>query len=56
MNDRSIALTNFARPRDNGRVGQTLDRLRVAHAGTENTMPYLWNVSMPMRRWARSSR
>jgi methylmalonyl-CoA mutase N-terminal domain/subunit len=27
--------------RDSGRVGQTLDRLRVACAGTENTMPYL---------------
>jgi methylmalonyl-CoA mutase N-terminal domain/subunit len=27
--------------RDNGRAGQTLDRLRLACAGTENTMPYL---------------
>ena len=27
--------------RDNGRVGQTLDRLRIALQGTENTMPYL---------------
>jgi methylmalonyl-CoA mutase N-terminal domain/subunit len=27
--------------RDNGRVGQALDRLRIACAGTENTMPYL---------------
>ncbi len=27
--------------RDNGRVGQTLDQLRVAMQGTENTMPYL---------------
>ena len=27
--------------RDNGRVGQTLDRLRIAMEGTENTMPYL---------------
>ncbi len=26
--------------RDNGRVGQALDRLRVAAQGTENTMPY----------------
>jgi len=27
--------------RDNGRVGQTLDQLRLAMQGTENTMPYL---------------
>ena len=27
--------------RDNGRVGQSLDRLRLALEGTENTMPYL---------------
>jgi len=27
--------------RDQGRVGQTLDRLRVACQGTENTMPYI---------------
>ena len=27
--------------RDNGRVGQSLDRLRPALEGTENTMPYL---------------
>ncbi len=27
--------------RDNGRVGQALDRLRLACQGTENTMPYL---------------
>ncbi len=27
--------------RDSGRVGQALDRLRIACAGTENTMPYL---------------
>ena len=27
--------------RDNGRVGQTLDKLRIALQGTENTMPYL---------------
>ena len=27
--------------RDNGRVGQTLDRLRIACQGTENTMPYI---------------
>jgi methylmalonyl-CoA mutase N-terminal domain/subunit len=27
--------------RDNGRVGQTLDRLRIACQGTENTMPFI---------------
>ncbi len=27
--------------RDNGRVGQALDRLRIACQGSENTMPYL---------------
>ncbi|MFN2195306.1 MAG: methylmalonyl-CoA mutase [Anaerolineales bacterium] len=27
--------------RDAGRVGQALDRLRIAAAGTENTMPYI---------------
>ena len=27
--------------RDNGRVGQTLDRLRQACQGTENTMPFI---------------
>ena len=27
--------------RDNARVGQTLDRLRIACQGTENTMPYI---------------
>ena len=27
--------------RDNGAVGQALDRLRVAAQGTENTMPYI---------------
>jgi methylmalonyl-CoA mutase N-terminal domain/subunit len=27
--------------RDNGRVGQTLDKLRIACEGTENTMPYI---------------
>ena len=29
--------------RDNGRVGQALDRLRLACQGTENTMPHLLN-------------
>ena len=27
--------------RDSGRVGQTLDRLRIACEGTDNTMPYI---------------
>ena len=27
--------------RDNGRVGQCLDRLRIACQGTENTMPHI---------------
>ena len=27
--------------RDNGQVGQALDRLRIACKGTENTMPYI---------------
>jgi len=40
--DRQVArLSEVRKMRDNGRVGQTLDRLRVACQGTENTMPYL---------------
>ena len=31
----------YAKERDAGRVGQTLDRLRIACQGTENTMPYI---------------
>jgi methylmalonyl-CoA mutase N-terminal domain/subunit len=34
-------LQQVRQTRDAGRVGQTLDRLRIACAGTENTMPYL---------------
>jgi methylmalonyl-CoA mutase N-terminal domain/subunit len=34
-------LADLRKTRDNGRVGQTLDKLRVAAQGTENTMPYL---------------
>jgi len=34
-------LQELRHTRDNGRVGQTLDRLRLALQGTENTMPYL---------------
>ena len=34
-------LDQLKRERDPGRVGQTLDRLRIACQGTENTMPYI---------------
>lgn len=34
-------LETLRRTRDNGRVGQTLDRLRIALEGTENTMPHI---------------
>ncbi len=34
-------LADLRKTRDNGRVGQTLDKLRIAAQGTENTMPYL---------------
>jgi methylmalonyl-CoA mutase N-terminal domain/subunit len=34
-------LDSLRRERDNGRLGQTLDRLRLACQGTENTMPHL---------------
>jgi methylmalonyl-CoA mutase, N-terminal domain len=34
-------LADLRRDRDNGRVGQSLDRLRIACQGTENTMPHL---------------
>jgi methylmalonyl-CoA mutase N-terminal domain/subunit len=38
--DRQVSrLDELRRTRDNGRVGQTLDRLRIAMEGTENTMP-----------------
>jgi len=40
--DRQVTrLSEVRKTRDNGRVGQALDRLRVACQGTENTMPYL---------------
>lgn len=40
--DRQVArLEEVRRCRDAGRVGQALDRLRIACQGTENTMPYL---------------
>jgi methylmalonyl-CoA mutase N-terminal domain/subunit len=34
-------LAELRSDRDNGRVGQTLDSLRIACQGTENTMPYI---------------
>lgn len=34
-------LQKLRQERDNGRVGQALDRLRIACQGTENTMPYI---------------
>jgi methylmalonyl-CoA mutase N-terminal domain/subunit len=34
-------LQKLRKERDNGRVGQALDRLRLACQGTENTMPHL---------------
>ncbi|MEN6392952.1 MAG: methylmalonyl-CoA mutase family protein [Anaerolineaceae bacterium] len=34
-------LDNIRKSRDSGKVGQTLDRLRIACQGTENTMPYI---------------
>lgn len=34
-------LEEVRRTRDNGRVGQALDRLRIACQGTENTMPFI---------------
>jgi methylmalonyl-CoA mutase N-terminal domain/subunit len=37
-------LAELRRARDNGRVGQALDRLRIAAQGTENTMPYLMDA------------
>ena len=40
--DTQVARLNEVRKtRDSGRVGQTLDRLRIACEGTENTMPYI---------------
>jgi methylmalonyl-CoA mutase N-terminal domain/subunit len=40
--DRQVArLNELRKTRDHGRVGQALDRLRIALEGTENTMPYI---------------
>jgi methylmalonyl-CoA mutase N-terminal domain/subunit len=37
-------LEEIRNERDNARVGQTLDRLRIACQGTENTMPYIMDA------------
>jgi len=37
-------LEELRKNRDNGHVGQTLDRLRIACQGTENTMPYIMDA------------
>ena len=34
-------LEQTRKERDSGRVGQTLDALRIACQGTKNTMPYI---------------
>jgi methylmalonyl-CoA mutase, N-terminal domain len=40
--DRQVnRLETLRQERDSGRVGQSLDRLRIACQGTENTMPYI---------------
>ncbi|GAB4548674.1 MAG: methylmalonyl-CoA mutase family protein [Anaerolineales bacterium] len=40
--DRQVArLQELRKTRDNGRVGQALDKLRIACQGTENTMPHI---------------
>jgi methylmalonyl-CoA mutase, N-terminal domain len=40
--ERQVArLNELRKTRDNGRVGQALDRLRIACQGTENTMPHI---------------
>jgi methylmalonyl-CoA mutase N-terminal domain/subunit len=40
--DRQVRrLNELRKTRDNGRVGQALDRLRIAMEGTENTMPHI---------------
>jgi len=37
-------LADLRKTRDNGRVGQALDRLRIAAQGTENTMPHIMDA------------
>lgn len=40
----SERLADLRKSRDNGAVGQALDRLRIAAQGTENQMPYILNA------------
>ncbi len=43
--DRQAArLAEVRKTRDNGRMGQMLDKLRIAAQGTENTMPYIMDA------------
>ena len=37
-------LAQLRKTRDSGRLGQTMDRLRIALRGTENTMPFLMDA------------
>ena len=39
--NQAARLAKLRQERDQGRVGQTLDRLRIACQGTENTMPFI---------------
>jgi len=51
-----VPLADLRKTRDNGRVDQAFDRLRITAEGTENTMPYiriLWKRFIPMQHWGR---
>ncbi len=56
MSARWQRLAELRRTRDNGRVGQALDRLRIACQGTENTMPYLMDSRARLRHAGRDHR
>jgi methylmalonyl-CoA mutase N-terminal domain/subunit len=45
----SVRLAKIRKSRDNGAVGQALDRLRIAAQGTENQMPFILDA---VRRYA----
>ncbi len=45
----SLRLAKLRKSRDNGAVGQALDRLRIAAQGTENQMPFILDA---VRRYA----
>lgn len=45
----SVRLAKLRKSRDNGAVGQALDRLRIAAQGTENQMPFILDA---VRRYA----